>query len=124
MAGFSVNKKRGIAQKILGVFHEVFLNDYEKQFVCPFYEYNVIKNTLRLIEENGSKVKTDRMKQHCEYLANLNEVKNKGFIDRLSVLRKMNKNGMYKMFRSNSKKSYLCDCLFMFVNSFKSKAKR
>jgi hypothetical protein len=110
--------------RITFVLREITHNRYDTVFIAPDAEYAAIERLLQLLEETESNLKADGMKQYYEYLTTINTIKYKNCFTRISALRRLYKKGMYQKFRSESKKLYYYDCMFLFLNSFRRKKNR
>lgn len=109
---------KNIKSSKLAMLKKIFCMKYNVYFIYPDYAVRNFACVMKYIEENNAPLNLDKLSEHLHFLDVINGAKDRNFLFRMASLRKLKKDGSYRTYRG-SNKSYILDCLFMFVNSLK-----
>lgn len=107
----------------LGLIKRIVDTDYYRFFLYPNKEKIIYSKVVEYIESGESELDKNGIENHLKYVNALVNAKDRGIIFRLRTLNKLKQEGLHLQFRGSGK-TYMLDCIFMVVNSFKRKTKR
>lgn len=102
------------------IIKKMWKTSYQEYFTWPEAELITYSKIYEYVEDNGFKVKPDRLLEHLDYLKRLKEVESKHFFARKKALKGLFNSGIYQQYRGN-KNTYFLDTVFMLINSITGK---
>ena len=101
---------------------KILTTKYQVYFTYPNAELLTYGRILEYAEREKG-VHTEEIRKHIVYLNTLKDIEGKNMFVRLKQIKSLIDNNIYCHYRGN-KKTYMLDCVFLIVNSFKRKSKR